>query len=79
MVLDRAEDLVNGGLERGEADVNVIDLNEILGRTRLRALLEAILTQILSFLWESRVWLGLLSRFLTWDVGSSWLVSLLHA
>ena len=46
LVQDRVEDLVDGGLERGEADVNVIDLNEILGRTRLRSLLEAILIQI---------------------------------
>jgi len=61
LVLNHTEHPVYGGLERGEARVNCINLNGIPGRTRLKSLLGAILPPILNVLQRSRVWLGLLS------------------
>ena len=74
--MDRTEDPVNGSLERSEAGVNSVDLNKVLGRTRLGSFLEAVLPPVLSLLWRSRLQLYLLPPcFLTWEVGSSSLAS----
>jgi len=69
LVLDHTEDSIDGGLKWSEAGVNSIDLNGVPGRIRLRLLLEAILSPILSLLRRSKLQLYLL--FLAFLLGRS--------
>jgi len=49
LVLDGAEDPIDGDLERSEVSVNLVDLNGVLGRTYLRSFLETVRPPVLVF------------------------------
>ena len=50
LVLDYAEDLIDGGPEWSEAGVDSVDLNGVPGGIQLRSLLEVVLSLVLSLL-----------------------------
>ena len=78
LVLNRAKDPINGGIDQSEVSVDFINLNRVMGRIQLRLLLEVVLPQVLSFLLGEQIVVSTsLHPSPAWAVGSSSFVSLL--